>query len=154
MNSEAEFLASYDPSHYPQVAVTVDVVLLTVRAGRLAVLLVQRKGHPHRGQWALPGGFVEEGETLESAARRELAEETGLEPLGDLGQVGAYGDPGRDPRGWTVSVVFGSVLDGEPRAVSGGDDASEAAWHALGALPPLAFDHDVVLAAAFERLGV
>src|SRR5919201_1450806 len=76
--SEAEFLATYDPSRYPPVAVTVDVVLLTVRAGRLSVLLVQRKSNPFRGHWALPGGFVEPDDDLDSAARRELAEETGV----------------------------------------------------------------------------
>src|SRR5437868_6541384 len=75
---EAEFLAAYDPKKYPRVAVTVDVVLLTVRAGRLSVLLVQRDGHPYRGHWALPGGFVEPDDDLDDAARRELAEETGV----------------------------------------------------------------------------
>src|SRR5262249_7900936 len=75
---EAAVLAAYDPATFPSVAVTVDVVLLTVRAGRLSVLLVQRRGHPFRGQWALPGGFVEPTDDLDGAASRELAEETGV----------------------------------------------------------------------------
>ena len=78
MSNEAEFLEQYEPSRYPPVAVTVDVVLLTVRSGRLSVLLVQRRGHPFRGRWALPGGFVEPDDDLDGAARRELEEETGV----------------------------------------------------------------------------
>jgi 8-oxo-dGTP diphosphatase len=92
--------------------------------------------------WALPGGFVEEGERLIDAAERELAEETGLVPRRPLVQLAAYGDPGRDPRGWTVTVLFVVLLeDGEPDAVAGSDDAAEAAWHPVHALPELAFDH-------------
>lgn len=107
------------------------------------------------GRWALPGGFVDEDEPLEHAARRELEEETGL-VVDDrpLVQVGTFGDPGRDPRGWTVSVVFGVVLTGELPVVAGADDAQEAAWHSLGELPPLAFDHDIVLATARAHLAV
>src|SRR5207249_1125998 len=77
-DDEAEFLAAYDPSHYPHFGVAADVVLLTVRQGRLSVLLVERANHPFKRRWALPGGFVEPEEDLDEAARRELAEETGL----------------------------------------------------------------------------
>ena len=112
-DDEAAFLATYDGSRYPPVAVTVDVVLLTVRAGRLAVLLVERNGHPFRGQWALPGGFVEPDEDLDDGARRELQEETGVRiataahaaELGHLEQLRTYGTPDRDPRMRVVSVA-------------------------------------------------
>ena len=79
--TEQEFVASYDPSRYPPVAVTVDVVLLTMRQGRFSVLLVRRKRPPFQGHWALPGGFVDPDEDLDGAAQRELGEETGLSRL-------------------------------------------------------------------------
>lgn len=143
------------PTHeYPRPALTTDVVAIAGPPGQRRVLLIRRSQEPYQGRWALPGGFVDEDEPLERAARRELAEETGLEVAEAFEQVGAFGDPGRDPRGWTVSVVFGVVLPAGLPIVSGGDDAADAAWHALDAPPPLAFDHDAVLAAARMRLGV
>jgi 8-oxo-dGTP diphosphatase len=88
---------------------------------------------------------VDEDEPLRRAAGRELAEETGLRPRGDLCLVGVYGDPGRDPRGWTVTVLYAVVLGpAEQAAVAGGDDAAEAAWHQVASLPPLAFDHAIL----------
>lgn len=140
------YMPSYD---YPRPALTVDIAVFRGVAGDREVLLVRRGEDPFAGMWALPGGFVEEDESLEAAARRELLEETGLEPRGELGQVGTYGDPGRDPRGWTVTVVFHTVLDyDESGAVAGGSDADEAAWHSVRALPHLAFDHDLIVADA------
>lgn len=139
---------------HPRPALTTDVVVIAGSPEGLRVLLIRRGQAPFEGRWALPGGFVDEGEPLEVAARRELAEETGLELDVPLEQVGTFGDPGRDPRGWTVSVVFGAVLSGDVPTVSGGDDAAEAAWHQLDALPHLAFDHDLVVATALRRLGV
>jgi 8-oxo-dGTP diphosphatase len=133
-------------------ALTVDVAVFRGRAGERDVLLVKRGEEPFLGMWALPGGFVEEGETLERAARRELAEETGLDPDTELDLTGAYGDPGRDPRGWTVSVVFTTALGyDEIGAVVGGSDAAEAAWHPVTALPRLAFDHDRIVADALSH---
>jgi len=118
---------------------TVDAVV--ARGGR--VLLVRRGSPPFEGMWALPGGFVDRGETLEQAVLRELLEETGVRGR-VLGLVGAYSRPGRDPRGHTVSVVFAvGPVSGRAR---GGDDAAEAAWHRMSRLPPLAFDHSEIMA--------
>ncbi len=133
---------------FPRPAVSVDIVLLAGTPGDRRILLVRRGREPFRDHWALPGGFIEEGERLVDAARRELAEETGIAFTGPLDQAGTWGDPGRDPRGWTVSVVFrGDVGEALP-AVCGGDDAAEAAWHRIdGGLPEeLAFDHGEIVA--------
>jgi len=132
-------------------ALTADVVAI---AGTAAprVLLIRRGHDPFVGQWALPGGFVDEWERPEDAARRELAEETGLAYTGPLAIVGVYGEPGRDPRGWTVSAVYLALLEDEA-AVDGGDDAAEAAWFGADALPPLAFDHQLIIADALALFG-
>jgi 8-oxo-dGTP diphosphatase len=129
--------------------VTVDIACFAEREGSARVLLIQRGRNPFAGRWALPGGFVDEHEALEAAAARELAEETGLE-CGALEQFRAYGDPGRDPRGHTITVVFLATL---PACVdvTGRDDAAAAEWFALDALPPLAFDHDRIVPEAFDH---
>jgi 8-oxo-dGTP diphosphatase len=135
---------------FPRPALTVDVAIVTGEH-RPRVLLVRRKHPPFAGAWALPGGFVDEGETLEEAGRRELREETGLD-VKQLRQLQAFGDPGRDPRGWTVSVVFvgrANPAKVQPRAK---DDAAEAAWHSLARPPALAFDHAAILAVVRRRL--
>jgi len=128
-------------------ALTVDVVAL---AGDpvASVLLIERANDPFLGSWALPGGFVEPGERVPAAAARELHEETGLAASpASLELLGVYDTPGRDPRGQTVSVVY--VLRAERELPArGGDDASRASWFALDALPPLAFDHALVIADA------
>lgn len=127
---------------HPRPAMTVDIVAR--HAGRL--LLIQRANDPFAGRWALPGGFVDEGETVEAAAVRELREETGLEVAeADLRLVGVFSAPGRDPRGWMISAAFAIDLPAEPAAVAG-DDAAEAELFAEDALPrPLAFDHDEIV---------
>ncbi len=147
--------AGYDPDAFPRVAVTVDVVVLTLQE-RLRVLLVERAAEPWRGVWALPGGFVRPDETLEEAAARELREETGVDASAHLEQIRAYGDPGRDPRMRVVTVSFLAVLP-EIGAVTAGTDAARAELVAvdelLGREPTrrLAFDHDVILADAVEH---
>jgi len=131
--------------------VTADAVIFALRDGDLQVLLVRRSHPPFQGMWAIPGGFVEMDETLEAAARRELQEETGLTGV-TLEQLYTFGDPGRDPRGRSITVVyFAAVPDGRvaPRA---GDDAAEVGWWSIYDLPPLAFDHDKILACALTRL--
>ncbi|MEV4540276.1 NUDIX hydrolase [Micromonospora echinaurantiaca] len=140
-------------AEYPPFAVTVDLVVLTVRADELNVLLVRRGIEPYRGHWALPGGFVHVDEDLPAAAVRELTEETGLaEPAGHLEQLGTYGRPDRDPRGRVVTVAWLALLPdlGSPVA---GTDAASADWLPVARLTPgqLAFDHDRILADGVER---
>lgn len=140
----------------PNRALTVDVVLLTIRAGQLSVLLVERGGEPFKGSWALPGGFVDDGEDLEAAARRELAEETGVGDLdGHLEQLRTYGAPGRDPRGPVVSVAHLAMVVEGVRIQSGDDAAAARFWPVedIGTSdgPSLAFDHDQVVADGVER---
>ncbi len=146
------------PDRFPITpAVAVDVVALAVVDGALQVLVIRRRNDPFAGAWALPGGFVEIGESLPQAAAREFREETGVSPA-HLVQLGAYGDPGRDPRGHCVSVVFIAALPApvEPRA---GDDAAHAEWVPLarftgrGRRLPLAFDHAGILGDAVDRLA-
>lgn len=132
---------------YPRPMLTVDVVALTT-APTPEVLLIQRGNPPYEGRWALPGGFVDRGEQVAAAARRELAEETGL--VADaLDLLGVYDAPGRDPRGWTVSVVYLARL-AQRQDVAGADDAADARWLAVDALPELAFDHGLILADALK----
>lgn len=132
---------------YPRAAFTVDVALMRRAAAGWDVLLVKRGSAPFQGRWALPGGFVEQYEPPEHAARRELEEETGIRCTGQLTLIGVYGGPGRDPRGWTVSAVFVGILDeGADVPVVAGDDATEVAWHSLDDPADLAFDHAEILA--------
>lgn len=135
---------------YPRPSVTVDIVLIT-REEKPRVLLIQRKHDPFAGTWAIPGGFVDMDETLEASARRELKEETSLE-VGKLEQLSTFGDPGRDPRGRTISVVFFGRASATRLKPEAADDAASVAWHRLDRLPPLAFDHDKILACARARL--
>jgi 8-oxo-dGTP diphosphatase len=135
---------------YPRPAVSVDVVIVSNESSP-RVLLVRRKHDPFAGMWALPGGFIEMDESLEAAARRELYEETGVEAE-ELEQLHAFGDPGRDPRGRIITVVYLAIVDAariKPRAA---DDAAEVGWHSLRQPPPLAFDHAEILAYARRRL--
>jgi 8-oxo-dGTP diphosphatase len=129
---------------YPRPSVTVDIAVFCKFNSRWKVLLIQRGKPPFEKLWALPGGFIGMDETLKASALRELEEETGLKDL-VLDQFRAYGDPGRDPRGRTVSVVFYGFALAEKSAVASGDDASDARWLDLANPPALAFDHDVIL---------
>lgn len=145
-------MASSDSAH-PPVAVTVDLVVLTLRAGGLCVLLVRRGVAPQRGRWALPGGFIRPDEDLAEAAARELQEETGLSrPAGHLEQLASYGAPHRDPRMRVVTVAHLAIGPDLPDPVAG-TDAASAHWvpigEALGAR--LAFDHAQILRDGVER---
>lgn len=130
---------------YPRPALTADVAAFAIQGDALTVLLIRRKREPFAGRWALPGGFVDEDEPIRAAALRELKEETGLGRI-DLEELGAYGDPGRDPRGWVVSVAFTALVKPKQFRGQAGDDAAALAWFPVTALPPLAFDHERILA--------
>lgn len=161
------FMSPYDPSAFPPFAVTVDLVVLTVRRDALCALTVRRGESPFEGWWALPGGFVRIDEDLTTAAARELAEETGLtahdradpSPAGGahLEQLATYGDPNRDPRMRVVSVAH-LVLAPDLPAPRAGGDARGARWSPVEDLLEageeerrLAFDHDRILADGVER---
>ncbi|MFL6135699.1 MAG: NUDIX hydrolase [Nocardioidaceae bacterium] len=141
-------------SDYPIISVTVDVVVLIVDEGELRALMVRRGGPPYQGRWALPGGFVEVDEDLETAARRELLEETGVSAdEAWIDQLATYGAPKRDPRGRTLSVAWMAILPSSSDP-SAGSDASHAAWKPVDALlgrTRLAFDHRRILSDAVER---
>ncbi|MFC1418811.1 NUDIX hydrolase [Streptacidiphilus cavernicola] len=173
---EQAWLAAYDPRAFAPVAVTVDVVALTLRQDELHVLLVERAAPPYRGCWALPGGFVRAGqEDLDQAAARELAEETGVDTAAlrrvHLEQLGSYGSPQRDPRMHVISVAYLAFAPDLP-APRPGTDAAAAAWVPVSSLDlavgphrggpgghthhpvrpgGLAFDHAAILAAALDR---
>ncbi|OEV04637.1 NUDIX hydrolase [Streptomyces oceani] len=162
----------YDPSAFPPFAVTVDLVVLTVRSHALCALIVRRGEPPHQGRWALPGGFVLPGEDLAAAAARELDEETGLRAYGTEGsateahleQLATYGDPQRDPRMRVVSVAHLVLAPDLPTPRPGGD-AYGVRWASVDSMisspgggvrdaerfGPLAFDHDRILRDGVER---
>jgi len=135
---------------FPRPMVTVDAVVFRPRDGGVDVLLVRRDKAPFAGHWALPGGFVGIEEPLDTAAARELAEETAVTGV-VLSQLYTFGDPGRDPRGRTISVVYTGETNSEGHEVRGGDDAAEAGWFAVADLPRLAFDHDRIIAYAVKK---
>ena len=137
-------------TYISKIFVTVDICL--IRKGvDIEILLIKRKKQPFQGSWALPGGFVDEGEDLEDAAKRELMEETGVNAP-TLLQLKAFGKPGRDPRHHTVAVAF-IASTGIDVIATAGDDAAEAQWFRLDALPELAFDHDEIIEFAKTRLS-
>lgn len=133
---------------HKQPAIAVDCVIFN-REGHL--LLIERKNQPYKGKYALPGGFVEYGETLEAAARRELVEETSLK-VGRIHLVGAYSDPQRDPRGHTISVAYVAVAPRGAR-VRGGDDAASAAFVEGWRRTKLAFDHAAIVRDALKVIA-
>lgn len=145
----------YNPSRYPAFAVTVDVVILTMADSRLHVLVVRRGVAPYQGMWAIPGGFKRPTETLNEAAKRELAAETGVDSAGLLTQFGAYGDPGRDPRMNVVTVAYLAVLRDVGAIVPGTDAAAAALIRVSDVLDgkiELAFDHTRIVRDAVERV--
>lgn len=134
---------------YPRPALTVDCVVFGFDGGDLQVLLIRRGLEPFKDHWALPGGFVHLDETLDEAARRELAEETGLREV-FLEQLHTFGAVERDPRERVVSVAYFALV--KPTAATAATDAAEAEWFPVASIPPLAFDHAEIFAAALARL--
>lgn len=134
---------------HPRPALTVDCVVFGFDGGDLQVLLIRRGLEPFKHHWALPGGFVHLDETLDEAARRELAEETGLREV-FLEQLHAFGAVDRDPRERVVSVAYFALV--RPSAATAATDAAEAEWFPVASIPALAFDHPEILAAALVRL--
>lgn len=124
---------------YPRPSVTVDIIIKRQYKNNLQILLIQRKNEPFKNQWALPGGFVDKNEPLLKAAIRELKEETNIE-LSELKQEYAFGDPGRDPRGHTISIIYSAIVDSNI-CFKAADDAKNAKWYNIEKLPDLAFDH-------------
>jgi 8-oxo-dGTP diphosphatase len=144
----------YDPDAYERPSVAVDVVAFTAKAGQLQILLIQRGVAPYAGHWALPGGFVRITETLDAAATRELAEETGITAAPFLEQLYTFGAPERDPRTRVISVAYYALLPNSDATLTphAGTDAARAQWHSVSNLPALAFDHAQIAEKALERL--
>lgn len=134
--------------NYPRAALTVDAIVFLKEGNTNFVLLIERGREPFKNKWALPGGFIEMDETLETACKRELLEETGL-VVEKMTQFKTYDAINRDPRHRTISVVFASELN-KKQLVNGGDDASQAGWFPISDLPELAFDHKQILTDFFS----
>jgi 8-oxo-dGTP diphosphatase len=137
---------------FPRPCVTVDAVIFSKPETGLKFLLIRRANEPFKEMWALPGGFVEMDETLEEAINREVKEEIGLSGI-QFKQLHTFSAVNRDPRHRTISTVFTGFVKKELVTPEAGDDASEAAWFAADNLPPLAFDHNLIIAMAVEKIG-
>ena len=138
MDSEKEFLESYSLDKYERPSVTADVAAFTISTeesgsyrknpeNKLRLLLIRRGGHPFKDHWALPGGFLQKGETVEQCALREIFEETNVQPVSIM-PVGVFSKPERDPRGWIISHAYASILSEERVRQAGQDDAEDAQW--------------------------
>ena len=139
---------------YPRPGFTADCIIFGRDESEvLKVLLIKRKHEPFQGLWAFPGGFVDEGESVEEAAQRELKEETGVEHVA-MTQMYTFTKPGRDPRGWVVSVAFYTTVNIGDCNVQAGDDASLAEWVAIDQIKDMAFDHNEILKMALEKIGL
>lgn len=133
------------------IKLSVDAVVFGYEEGNISVLLIKRKFDPFKGQWAIPGGFVENDESLEDAVERELFEETGIK-INYLEQLYTFGKPNRDPRGRIVSIAYFGLVRPNAFKLYASTDAEQAQWFNINDLPKLSFDHKEILEAAIERL--
>jgi 8-oxo-dGTP diphosphatase len=138
-------------SSYETPLVTVDIVLCTVIQNRLKVLLIQRKQPPYDHMWAIPGGFIHVGETLEQAASRRLFEETNVNSI-YLEQLGSFGEPNRDPRARVITVAYYALVSAEKLNVQAQANAEDVKWFSVTELPELAFDHAEIVEKALAKL--
>ncbi len=133
------------------IKLSVDAVVFGYESGTISVLLIKRKYEPFIGEWAIPGGFVLDHESLEQAVERELKEETGIE-IDYLEQLYTFGNPKRDPRSRVVSVAYFGLIKPSTFKILASTDAEEAQWFKINELPSLSFDHDHILESAISRL--
>ena len=136
---------------YPRPALTVDIILFNITQSGTTILLIQRKHSPFENKWAFPGGFVDMDETLENAALRELEEETGV-TLNSLQQFYVFDALDRDPRHRTISVIFYAIISDITQIPKASDDASNAVFFNINNLPDLAFDHNMIIQKAIQKL--
>ncbi len=139
---------SYD---HPHPAVTADIVVFTIRDNQLKLLLIRRAYSPHKGKWALPGGFVNMNESLDEAASRELLEETGVSGV-YLEQLYTFGKPKRDPRERVITVAYYALIPSDKMQLQAATDADAVGWFGMDELPKLAFDHEDIVKMAHQRL--
>jgi 8-oxo-dGTP diphosphatase len=132
-------------------SLTVDCVVFGLDEEDLKIILIQRDRDPYKGQWALPGGFVHNDESLEEAAMRELKEETGIGNV-FLEQLYTFGDVQRDPRGRVISVAYYALVNLRDHNIKAATDARDAAWFSVDDIPKLPFDHNKILEVALKRL--
>lgn len=165
--TEQEFLDQYSKKQYNKPSLTADIAVFWSDDNDRYVLLVKRKNHPFIDCWALPGGFANADESILQTAERELFEETGVRDI-SLSLVGVYSAPGRDPRGWVVSVAYSAAINANDTGIRAGDDAADAAWFRISrdgdktvlvhrtreitvAPEELAFDHNQILHDALNK---
>ncbi len=137
---------------HPHPAVTVDIVVFTIRDSQLKLLLIRRAYSPYKGKWALPGGFVDMNESLDEAASRELLEETGVSGV-YLEQLYTFGKPKRDPRERVVTVAYYALIPSDKMKLQAATDAEAVGWFGMDELPKLAFDHADIVKMAHQRMA-
>ena len=150
INNNINGAHTVDQSTYPRPSLTVDILTLRYHQSQLEILLIKRSKSPFKNDYALPGGFVDQGERSLDAAQRELKEETGVD-VSDMIEVGIADRPDRDPRGWVVSTLFIALISNHT-VVQAGDDAQDVQWFRLDQLPTLAFDHSDLIDQGMEKL--
>ena len=152
MDEEKEFLKNYNADDYQHPSVTVDMLIFTVIEDKLKLMLIKRKNPPYKNKWAIPGGFVEINESVDSAAMRELAEETGI-TFTFMEQFGVFGEVDRDPRTRVISIAYLALVPSEClKEMKAGDDAKEVELFDIKELPELAFDHYAIIMTGWNRL--